>query len=138
MKPVLALAAAWVLSACTTANTQTAAAGVAASDAAATAGRACFRLQDIRNHRIADPRTLYLDVAGREVYRLDMTGACMAAAMRDDPIITSTPGGSGIVCRPIELDLKVRTTGFTNPCIIGNITRLTPQEAAALPADIRP
>lgn len=111
--------------------------GADAVDVAAAPG--CFRMNDIRSHRIADSRTLYVDVGGRETYRLDMSGSCLAGASRQETLITESVGGSGLICRPIDLNLKVRLGGgMVSPCIISNMTRLTPAEVAALPPDVRP
>lgn len=99
----------------------------------------CFRMNDMRAHRIADSRTLYVDVGGRETYRFDMSGSCLAGASRQEALITESAGGSGLICRPIDLNLKVRLGGgMVSPCIISGMTRLTPAEVAALPPELRP
>lgn len=98
----------------------------------------CFRTQEIRNHTIGDDRTLYLDVAGRDVYRVDMSGSCLAGATSSDPLIMRQPPGSAIVCRTIDLDIAVDKGGFTSPCIVSGIGRLSPEQVAALPPRIRP
>ena len=44
-----------------------------------------------------------------------------------------------MVCRPLDLDLKVKVgAGGLTPCIIKDITRLTPDQVAALPPKVRP
>lgn len=133
--------AAALLTACAGPPTYDAAyAGRAGADAVDTVGApGCFRMNDIRSHRIADSRTLYVDVGGRETYRLDMSGSCLAGASRQETLITESVGGSGLICRPIDLNLKVRLGGgMVSPCIISAMTRLTPAEVAALPPDLRP
>ena len=68
-----------------------------------------------------------------------MSGACLAGASRQETLITESAGGSGLICRPIDLNLKVRLGGgMVSPCIISAMTRLTPSELAALPPDLRP
>ena len=115
------------------------AAGAGADVAAAPGVGGCFRMNDIRAHRIADSRTLYIDVGGRETWRLEMSGACLAGASRQETLITESVGGSGMICRPIDLNLKVRLGGgMISPCIISAMTPLTPAEVAALPPDLRP
>lgn len=116
---------------------QPAYAGGAAVDAVDTAG-GCFRINQIQGHRIADRQTLYIDVAGRDVYRLEVSGACLASASRQETLITETRTG-GLICRPIDLDLKVEVVrGFPQACIVNSMTRLTPAELAALPPELRP
>lgn len=111
---------------------------VAVAPAPGLAPGQCFRTQEIRNHTVGGDRTLYLDVAGRDVYRVEMNGACLAGATSSDPLIMRQPPGSAIVCRPLDLDVAVSRGGFSSPCIVGSITRLTPGEVAALPPRLRP
>ncbi len=119
---------------------QAPAASEAARPATATAASVpCFRMGDIRNHRIADRNTIYLKVGFKDVYKLTAQGSCGAGALPDETLIMSTPGGIDRICRPIDLDLKVRSSGgFVSPCIIREITRLTPEQIAALPKKARP
>lgn len=98
----------------------------------------CFRTSDIRNHTVGDDRTLYLDVQGRGVYRVGMSGSCLAGAMRNDPLVMRQPPGSAIACSPIDLDISVGRPGFVSPCIVQSIARLTPAEIDALPPRLRP
>lgn len=104
------------------------------------AGQDCFYTRDIRNHTIGDPRTMYIEVAGKGTYRLGMSGACLTGAISSDPIITQQPPGSALVCRPIDMDLSIARSGggFTTRCIVDSIVRLTPAQRAALPDRIRP
>jgi hypothetical protein len=94
----------------------------------------CVRSQDIRNHTVGDSRTMYFDVNGKWVYRATMSNNCLATAVSSDPIVMRQVGGSGYICKKIDLDLSVRGSR----CIVDSWTRLTPAEAAALPKKIRP
>lgn len=111
-----------------------------ATDASAAAPSACFRTRDIRNHTIADSRTLYIGTDRDQVLRFDMAGACLSTAGPNDPLVISRVGGaSDVVCRPLEIDLAVKTPGLAPmPCIIDAMTPLTPAEVAALPSKLRP
>jgi hypothetical protein len=93
----------------------------------------CFRTRDLRNHSVGGDHTLYFDVGGRSVYRIETSDNCLAAATSSDPIVLQDRG-SGQICNPLDLDISVRGAR----CIISSITRLTPQEAAALPRRVRP
>lgn len=109
-----------------------------ATDASARAG-ACFRLSQMRNHTIADDQTLYVSAGSRDVYRLDMSGACLAGATGSDPLIIKPTASTDLICKPLDLDLRVRVgPGMASPCIIRAITPLTPAEVAALPPKLRP
>ena len=106
---------------------------------ASAAERQCFRTHDIRSHTVGDKSALYINVSGREVYRIGMSDACLAGAISSDPLVMRQPPGSSMVCRPIDLDIAIsRSGGFAMPCIVSSITRLTPTEVAALPAKLRP
>lgn len=107
-------------------------------DAAATE-RQCFRTHDIRNHTVGDKSTMYINVGGRDVYRLGMSDSCLAGAISSDPIVMRQPPGSAIVCKPIDLDIAITRSGsFAMPCIVSSITKLTPAQVAALPRKVRP
>lgn len=100
---------------------------------------ACFRMSQIRNHRIADRDTIYLRVGSKDVYRVTVAGSCGAGAMRDDTLVLSPTAGGDMICRPIDLDLKIRTgAGAVSPCIISAIQPLTAAEAQAIPEKLRP
>ena len=93
----------------------------------------CFRMSQIRNHRIADKNTIYMRVDRDKVYRIAVGGACAAGAMRDETLVLTPFGGTDLICRPIDLDLRVRQGDFASPCIIQSITLLTAEAVAALP-----
>ena len=99
----------------------------------------CFRMSEIQNHTKADNQTLYLAIRNRDVFRLDMTGNCLAGASTNDPLVMEPVSGNDLICRPLDLSLKVHVgPGALSPCIIKQITRLTPDEIAALPPKVRP
>ena len=105
-------------------------------------GSGCFRTHDITNHTIGDDHTLYVGVNNRDVYRLEMAGACLAAANSTDPLVMREPPGAPYVCRPIDLDISITKgglqTGVPTPCIVSSMVQLTPSEVAALPQRLRP
>ncbi|RAK56556.1 hypothetical protein [Phenylobacterium deserti] len=114
--------------------------GPAPPSGARLASSDCFYTRDIRSHTVGDDRTMFIEVAGKGVYRIGMSGACLAAAISSDPIVTQQPPGSALVCRPIDLDLSIARNGggFATRCIVDSLARLTPEQAAALPDKIRP
>jgi hypothetical protein len=109
----------------------------AAAPTAATAP-ACFRTQQIRGHTLGDDHTIYFNINDRAIYRVEVEPPCLAGATSSDPILTVSPPGSNLVCRGIDLDLSVTKGGVPTRCIVKGITPLTPAEAAALPAKLRP
>ncbi len=94
----------------------------------------CFLVRDVRNHTVADDKTMYIDVGGRSVYRIGMSSNCLAGSTSSDPYVLRDRVGTGRICKKIEFDVSVRG----NRCIVDSVTKLTPQEAAALPRRVRP
>jgi len=105
---------------------------------AAAVAPACFYTRDIRNHTVGDDHTIYINVSGRMVYRIETSNNCVAGATSSDPIVMRNPPGSNSVCHPLDLDVGVNTGGFTNHCIVTGIVPLTPEQVAALPPKMRP
>lgn len=132
MKRLLVITSALALGAC-------ALPALAADQAKPQTGSQCFRMSQIRGHTKADNQTLYFSVGLRDVYRLDMSGACLAGTTSSDPLIMETIGGTDLICRPIDLSLKVKLGNVgASPCIIKEITKLTPDQIAALPPKVKP
>ena len=94
----------------------------------------CFWTRDLRNHTVGGDRILYFDVGGRSVYRVETSGSCLAGASSSDPIVMVNRTGSGQVCNRLDLDISVRGAH----CIVSGLTKLTPEEAAALPKKMKP
>ena len=105
----------------------------------AAAADACFRTRDMNGHRKVDNHTIYVRVMIKDIYRITSSAACFAGSTNSDALIVKTVGSSGLVCTPIDLDLAVKTGPVgTSHCIVDSITKLTPQEAAAIPKKLRP
>ena len=128
MKPVFALAGALLLAA--------AGSALAAAPTENPAGGKCFYMRDLRGHTVEGPRTLYLDVAGRFTYRVEMANDCLATTTRSDPLVVQTFGGSSTVCKAVDLQISAPTVA--GHCLASRLVRLTPEEAAALPKRLQP
>lgn len=113
-----------------------AAAGLVATGLPAQAAT-CFRMHDVQGHSVVDNHTLYVSVNRREVYRITTSNNCLAAKTRSDPLITRS-SGSDMICKPIDLDLKIGGSGGVSACIVSAIDKLTPAEVAAIPKKLRP
>jgi len=115
-------------------------AGSSAQTAASPPAAPCFDYSDLRGHTFSpDDKLIYLNIAGREVFALDVGGTCLGGATSSDPLVIVRRGGGPSVCRPLDLDISVRGGGgFPRQCIVRSIRRLTPAEAAALPPKVRP
>jgi hypothetical protein len=109
-----------------------------AAEKPAAAGK-CFLMKDVGNHTVGGDHTLYFAVAGRSVYRVEMSNNCLGGASSTDPITIKERSGSNI-CGPLDLDISatVNGGGLASRCVIDTITRLTAAQAAALPAKLKP
>lgn len=127
---LMALATAGLLA--STAHAQTGA------PAPAKPARACFSLSDW--HGWSSPRrdVLYMKVRNKDVYRLDLTGGSNQLGSAGTHIV-SVVRGSDRICHPLDLDLRVSDGfGFAMPIRAKTITKLTPEEIAAIPKKDRP
>ena len=103
----------------------------------------CLRTSDIDSHRVADDHTLYIRQRNRDVFRLEMSGACLSGAGPSDPLVIRATSGVPLACRPVDLDISIAHNigmggGGRTPCIVRSMSRLTPAEVAALPPKYRP
>ena len=83
---------------------------------------------------MGDAHTLYFDVCGRDTYRVTTSDACLAGATSSDPIVMDNTASMGRICDKMDWDIHVR--GMR--CIISSVSKLTPEEAKALPKHVRP
>ena len=98
------------------------------------ATKQCFLTRDMRNHTVGDDHTLYFNINGRDVYRVTTSDNCLAGATSSDPIVLDNSVSQGRICGKMDLDIRVR--GMR--CIVSDITKLTPEEAKALPKRVQP
>ncbi len=115
-----------------------AALGAALPAAAQTGRESCFRLSQISSTRPDGDRRIYVRVGVNSFYRIDLANRCASLPFEGNHLILTPAGGNDLVCRPIDLDLKVSEDGVPESCIIGSITRLSPEEAAAIPRKVKP
>lgn len=100
--------------------------------------RSCFYLSDWDGWSAPDRDTLYLRVRNREVYRVDLSHGTSQLTAPGVHLV-SIVRGSDSVCRPMDLNLRVSDgSGFALPIMAKTITKLTPEEVAAIPKRDRP
>lgn len=100
--------------------------------------RQCFFLSDWDNWSAPDRDTLYLKVRHRDVYQVDLH---RGTSMLTSPGVhlVSVVRGSDSVCGPLDLDLRVSDGyGMAMPIMAKSITKLTPEQIAAIPKKNRP
>ncbi|MFM8820939.1 MAG: DUF6491 family protein [Phenylobacterium sp.] len=104
--------------------------------AATSVHRSCFFSRDVRGFAAPDDKTLYLRVRAKDVYRLDMKGRCPELDWEHKIALDSR--GSSAICGAIDVTVLVKTPIGMSRCSVETLTRLTPEEVAALPKKSRP
>ena len=101
--------------------------------------QACFFSRDFQQWRSPDPNTIFIRVGVNQFYRLGLAAPCTALQFPDAHLV-NVFHGSDTVCAPIDWDLRVAQSpqGITQQCIVKSMTRLTPDQAAAIPPRFRP
>lgn len=100
--------------------------------------RSCFSLSDWDNWSAPDRDTLYLKVRNRDVYQVELSHG---TSMLTSPGVhlVSVVRGVDTVCRPLDLDLRVSDGfGMAMPIMAKSITKLSPEQIAAIPKKDRP
>ncbi len=98
----------------------------------------CFLSRDWSSWRPSpDSKAIYLRVGVSQVFRLDLAYACPTLQQPNARLITELRGGDWI-CHPLDVDLKVSDGLIPEACIVKGLSRLTPDEVAALPKGARP
>ncbi len=113
-------------------------AGASNAQAAARTGQDCFFSSTWSGWKAPDDKTLLLRIGVRDVFRVDLQGE---TSQLHDPgaRLVNVIRGSNSICSPLDLDLKVTSdSGFSVPLIATAITRLTPDQVAAIPKRDQP
>lgn len=120
----------------------TASVGVAGVAGAAQAmpadGRSCFFINQWNGWSAPDSQTLLLKVGQRDVYKVTLNSD--SRQLRAPGVfLVSQVRGSSSVCSARDLDLTVADSGgIREPLFLGQMTKLSPEEVAALPRKDRP
>ncbi len=122
-----------------------AAAAVAAAMAAAAPASAetkpnssCFQLNQLQSTRPDGDMKIYARVGVNTFYRIDLAHRCTSLPYAWNHLVITPTGGTNLICGPLDFDLKVNDNGMLEPCFVKSITRLTPEEAAAIPKKAKP
>lgn len=114
------------------------AAALSAAAAAPTPPKAdrhdCFRPSQWSGWRAPDASTVYLRVNLHDIYRLDLNSPSQQLVWPGSHLVSDMRGPDS-VCSPIDLDLSVAdsSAGFSDHLFIKAITKLTPEQVAAIP-----
>ena len=105
--------------------------------ASAAASAPCFYITAWRGWSSPSPTVLLLKV-NSDVYRVDLS---VGSANLSSPAmhLVSKVRNSSSICSPLDLNLALATQdGVLEPLVAKAITKLTPEEAAAIPPKFRP
>ena len=112
-------------------------AGVSASAASAQAAQKCFFITQWQGWSSPSPTVLYLRV-NRDIFRVDLSVGSDYLRSPNMHLVSKLSGSTSI-CTPLDLNLELSDgQTFRQGLIAKAITKLTPEEAAAIPPKDRP
>jgi hypothetical protein len=98
----------------------------------------CFFVTQWQGWKAPDENTIYLGVNLHDVYRVDLSSGS-STLMWPNVHLVSIHRGSNSICSAIDLQLSVAdSNGFKVPLIAKKLTKLTPEEIAAIPKKYLP
>ncbi|HWU26647.1 MAG TPA: DUF6491 family protein [Rhizomicrobium sp.] len=97
----------------------------------------CFTGADLTNWHAADTRTIYLRIGVNRIYRVSLARECQTLRYFDAKLLLEMRGGH-TVCAPVDLGIKAGEGGVFEPCFVQSLNELSPEEASALPAKLKP
>ncbi len=105
---------------------------------AATPHTPCFFLSQWQGWKAPNDHTLYLAVNFHEVYQVDLA-AGSSRLQEPDARLINRAFGSNDVCTALDLQLSVADLGgFPEPLFPSHISKLTPEQVAAIPKKYLP
>jgi hypothetical protein len=110
-----------------------------AAPAADTGGRNCFTVNDWHGWSSPSPDVLYLAVNFRDVYKAELAQP-VDGLNQPDTVVISDEAGLQSICSAVDLHLILthRGGGGRRGLIVRSLTKLTPEEIAAIPKRDRP
>jgi hypothetical protein len=130
MKAPILIAAAAVLSLAGVAHAAT-------PDKTPNTTRNCFLTNDWQDWRGADANTIYLRVHVRDYYKVELSSGSNMVTDQSNHLVSQVRG-SPWICGPLDLDLKISDGHISEPLIVKSITKLTPEQVAAIPKKVLP
>jgi hypothetical protein len=98
----------------------------------------CFYVTQWQGWKSPSPDVIYLGVNMHDVYRVDLSAGSSMLSWPNMHLV-SIVRGSDSICTAVDLDLKISDDhGFTEPLIAKSLTKLTPDQVAAIPKKFRP
>jgi hypothetical protein len=98
----------------------------------------CFQARDWQDWRAPNDKTILVRVNQHDVWRLDLSGGSNMLTDQTNHLITNFQQ-SDWICHAIDLNnMKVSDGHVTEPLFVKSITKLTPEQVAAIPEKDRP
>ena len=94
--------------------------------------QACFYSSDIAGFSAPDDHTLFIRTGVHNIWRIDLASDCQDLSFREH-IRISAAAGMGSICTPLDLDISTHANGMRMRCIVRSLTKLSPDQVAALP-----
>jgi hypothetical protein len=113
--------------------------GAVSAAAADTNGRSCFTVNDWHGWSSPSPDVLYLAVNFRDVYKAELSQP-VPGLNQPDTVVISDETGLQSICSAVDLHLILthRGGGGRRGLIVRSLTKLTPEDIAAIPKRDRP
>lgn len=101
--------------------------------------RNCFRAHDWQDWRAPDEKTILVRVHQHDVWRIDLSGGSSLLTDQTNHLITNLQD-SDWICRAIDLSNMKVSDGHGNivPLFVKSVTKLTPDQVAAIREKDRP
>jgi hypothetical protein len=100
--------------------------------------RACFFSNQWRGWSAPTPDTLLIRVGLTDVYRVELAPGARVRDNNGDFLVNRLVG-SNTICSALDLNLYLSDDlGFKRPLIARSLTKLTPEEVAAIPREHLP
>jgi hypothetical protein len=98
----------------------------------------CFYARELQSWKSPAPDVILMRVGASQVFRLDLETGSNQLKYSDVRLVNRHQT-SAWICSPQDLDLLlVAQGGFSEPLFVKSITRLTPDEVAAIPHQFQP
>lgn len=101
--------------------------------------RNCFLANEWQDWKAPNDKTIYVRVNQHDVWRLDLSGGSNMITDPTNHLVTNLQD-SAWICHAIDLsNMKVSDGhGVTEPLFVKSLTKLTPEQVAAIPQKDRP
>jgi hypothetical protein len=97
----------------------------------------CFLAHDWDDWRGSDPNTIYVRVRQHDFFKLELSAGSNMVTDRSNHLVSHIRDSSW-VCSPLDLDMWISDGHVQVPLLVKSITKLTPEQVAAIPEKFRP